>query len=61
MPRLGHTRRDLTDEDVLFWPVYSYLLVYQPKETPLQVVRIVHGSRDPSVILDALRGGDRRS
>lgn len=60
MPRLGHTRRDVTDEDVLFWSVYSYLLVYRPNESPLQVVRVVHGSRDPTVILDALRGEDRR-
>ncbi len=25
MPGMGHRREDLTEEDVLFWPVHSYL------------------------------------
>ena len=30
----GHSRKDLTDEDVKFFPVYSYLIVYRPQTTP---------------------------
>jgi plasmid stabilization system protein ParE len=27
--RMGHTRSDLTQRDVRFWPVGSYLIVYR--------------------------------
>lgn len=45
-PRMGHTREDLTDQPVLFWPVGSYLIVYDPKAMPLSVIRVVHGARE---------------
>ena|ERR1700730_4889331 len=50
-PGAGHWRRNLTDEDVKFFPVYSYLLVYRPEPKPLQVVSILHGRRDVERIL----------
>ena len=28
-----------------FWPVRSYLIVYRPDTTPVQVVRFWHGAR----------------
>jgi len=31
MPGLGHTRKDLTKRPVLFFPLYSFLVVYQPE------------------------------
>jgi toxin ParE1/3/4 len=52
-PGAGHWRRDLTDEAVKFFPVYSYLIVYRPKTKPLQVVSILHGYRDLERILDS--------
>lgn len=45
-PDLGHSRRDLTDQPVKFFSVYSYLIVYRPDTDPLQVVCILHGRRD---------------
>ena len=45
-PNIGHTREDLTDQAVLFWPVGSYLITYDPRTRPLAVVRVVHASRD---------------
>jgi toxin ParE1/3/4 len=45
MPGMGHRRQDLTNRDVLFWPVHSYLITYQPS-SPLRIVRVVHGRRD---------------
>jgi len=46
-PRLGHHRRDLTDEPVLFWTVRDhYLVIYYGKEKPLKVARILHAARD---------------
>lgn len=50
-PGIGHTRRDLTDEPVQFFPVYSYLIVYRPAMKPLQIVAILHGNRNLSPIL----------
>jgi len=46
MPGTGHTREDLTEEPVLFWPVHSYLIVYRADSMPLEVVRVVPGRRD---------------
>ena len=50
-PGLGHWRKDLTEESVKFFPVYSYLVVYRPKTKPLQVVAILHGRRDVEQVL----------
>jgi len=50
-PGAGHSRKDLTNEDVSFFPVYSYLIVYRPQTTPLQIVSILHGRRDVEHIL----------
>jgi len=52
MPGKGHVREDLTDDEVLFWPVYRYLVVYRPGTAPLEVVRVLHGARDVERILD---------
>jgi len=50
-PGAGHWRKDLTNEAVRFFPVYSYLIVYRPESKPLQVVAILHGRRDVERIL----------
>lgn len=50
-PGIGHTRSDLTQRDVRFWTVRSYLVVYREKPLPLQIVAILHEARDiPSII-----------
>jgi toxin ParE1/3/4 len=50
-PGAGHRRKDLTDQDVKFFPVYSYLIVYRPETKPLQIASILHGRRDVEQIL----------
>lgn len=45
-PNLGHLRQDLADEPLRFWQVYSYLVVYRPQTESLQIVRVLHASRD---------------
>lgn len=50
-PGPGHWRKDLTGERVRFFSAYSYLIVYRPNTTPLQVVSILHGKRDVQAIL----------
>ncbi|MEP6664571.1 MAG: type II toxin-antitoxin system RelE/ParE family toxin [Verrucomicrobiota bacterium] len=50
-PQLGHLRRDLTSKPVRFWPIYSYLIIYDPAARPLEVVRILSGYRDLVTLL----------
>lgn len=54
MPEMGHYRRDLADEPLRFWPVYSYLIIYRSEARPLQVVRILHGARDIRRLLEEI-------
>ncbi|MGA2882580.1 MAG: type II toxin-antitoxin system RelE/ParE family toxin [Bryobacteraceae bacterium] len=50
-PGAGHWRKDLTDESVKFFPIYSFLIVYRPERKPLQVVALLHGRRDVEQVL----------
>lgn len=50
-PELGHVRKDLTSKPVRFWPIYSYLIIYDPAAKPLEVVRILSGFRDIAALL----------
>ena len=50
-PGSGHWRKDLTDEPVKFFPIYSYLIVYRPNTNALQFVAILHGRRDVGEVL----------
>jgi plasmid stabilization system protein ParE len=54
-PGAGHHRTDLTDQDVKFFPVYSYLIVYRPETNPLQIASILHGRRNVGEILEGRR------
>ena len=51
-PGVDHLREDLTDRPLKFWPVYSYLIVYDPKTKPVEIIRILHGRRDVEDILN---------
>jgi plasmid stabilization system protein ParE len=50
-PRIGHKRSDLTSHPVLFFAVYSYMIIYRPGP-PLEIVRVLHGKRDLKRILE---------
>ncbi len=45
-PRAGHTRRNLTDLPVLFWPVGAYLIIYRVLSACVEILAITQGSRD---------------
>lgn len=45
-PYIGHRRDDVPRDDVQFWCVYSYLIVYLPGRKPLEVIRVLHGAQD---------------
>lgn len=51
MPEMGHSREDLADEPLRFWPVHSYLIIYRPDRSPLEVVRVLSGYRDIAELL----------
>lgn len=43
---MGHTRKDLTDSPVLFWPVGAYLIIYRLKDDYVEIVAVTQGARD---------------
>jgi|SRR5579864_5134323 len=48
-PMRGHSRPDLTNRSLRFWPLIrypNYYIVYRPQTTPLQVVAVLHGKRN---------------
>jgi toxin ParE1/3/4 len=52
-PGIGHFREDLTDKPLKFFLVYSYLIVYRVDIKPLEIVRVLHVSRDIEALLNA--------
>lgn len=51
IPNVGHRRPDLTSRRVLFYKVFSYLVIYVPGSQPLQILGILHGKRNVARIL----------
>ena len=52
-PGQGHRREDLSSrEELRFWSVFSYLIVYRIDKKPLTVVAILHGNRDVEQLLN---------
>jgi plasmid stabilization system protein ParE len=45
-PGIGHLREDLADRRHRFFLVYTYLIVYRPGTQPLEIIRVLHASRD---------------
>ena len=45
-PGAGHLREDLTKEPLKFWPVFSYLIIYDPGPRPIEILRVLHGIRN---------------
>ncbi len=45
-PGIGFHRKQLTGPSLRWWPVFRFLILYDPREEPLTVLRIVHGARD---------------
>lgn len=55
-PRQGFRRPNLTSCPLRFVLVKEYLIAYAPEKTPLWVVAIFHGRRNPRVLAAILRG-----
>ncbi len=52
-PALGHARPDLVPlrDDIRFWPVGRYLIVYRGDPAGIQVIRILNAYRDVAALL----------
>ena len=57
-PNIGHRRPDLTSKPVRFFRVRDFLVAYAPDETPVWIVAIIHGRRNPRVMAAMLRNRD---
>lgn len=51
MPFQGHARTDLTKRPVLFFPLYSFMIVYQPDTNPIRIMGVLRGRRNLKRIL----------
>lgn len=45
-PSIGTRKAHLTDDDVRWWPVFDFLIVYDAERSPIDILRVVHGARD---------------
>jgi len=45
-PHAEHTRKDLTGENVFFWPVGAYFIIYQIQEIGILILAVTQGARD---------------
>jgi plasmid stabilization system protein ParE len=55
-PHIGHRRPDLTNRPLRFHVVRDeYLIAYAPDKTPLWVVAVFHGRRNPRLMAAFLR------
>lgn len=45
-PGIGHSRQDLTDYPILFWPVGAYLILYRTHAKRIEIIAVTQGARD---------------
>ena len=57
-PGIGHFRQDLADEPLRFWLVRRFLIVYRGEKQPIEIVRVLHGSRNVQAILGGMEADD---
>ena len=44
-PGIGHYHEELLDRRYRFWNFYSYVVCYEWKQKPIQIIAVVHGAR----------------
>jgi plasmid stabilization system protein ParE len=47
----GHRRADVSSRSVLFYRIFSYLIVYQSGSVPLPTLGVLHGKRNIARLL----------
>jgi len=59
VPGQGHWRRDLSSR-LRFWPVWDYLIAYRPKPSPILILGVLHGGRNPDTLAKILTSRQKR-
>jgi toxin ParE1/3/4 len=54
-PEMGHERADLSSAPLRFHIVREYLIAYAPEETPVWIIAVLHGRRNPRILAAFLR------
>ena len=42
----GTTRPNLTGKHVRWWFVFKWAVIYDPENSPISILRVIHGARD---------------
>jgi plasmid stabilization system protein ParE len=50
-PGMGHLRKDLSDDELRFWKVRTYLIIYRSIKSQIEIVRVLHSARDVRTLL----------
>ena len=50
-PAMGRERPEFKEGKLIFFPFYSWLIIYNPKSKPLLVIRVVSAYRDLEIFL----------
>lgn len=45
-PHSGSKRTELTGEQIRWWPVFRWIVLYDAEARPLTIMRVIHGMRD---------------
>jgi antitoxin ParD1/3/4/toxin ParE1/3/4 len=45
-PYIGPRKPHLTDDPIRWWPVFRFLIVYDPEREPIDILRVIHGARE---------------
>jgi plasmid stabilization system protein ParE len=51
LPGMGHYREELLSRQYRFSSIYSYVIVYRWETVPIQIVAILHGTRNLNALL----------
>jgi hypothetical protein len=50
---MGHFHDELLDRRYRFWNFYSYVVCYVWERKPIQIIAVVHGARELSLIFNS--------
>ena len=45
-PGSGRTRPKLTGDRIRWWPLFKWLVIYDPVSPPVSILRVIHGARE---------------
>jgi plasmid stabilization system protein ParE len=58
-PGQGHWRRDLSVK-LRFWSVWDYVIAYRPEPSPILIVGVLHGRRNPDTLAKMLTSRQKK-